>query len=79
MDGKVGLRIKGKSLLVSTNFFKKPKIIKTKNSNVHNSLEVMRSNTGYLLKSSLLYIIKLSLKITVSVAKKIQMRLYIDF
>ena len=42
-------------------------------------VKVMRSNTGYLLKSSLLYIIKLSLKITVSVAKKIQMRLYIDF
>ena len=32
-----------------------PKKMKTKNTNVHNSLKVMGSNPGYLLKSSLLY------------------------
>ena len=37
--GKVGLKCKGK----------------TKKSNAHDSLKVMRSNPGYLLKSSLLY------------------------
>jgi hypothetical protein len=46
MGGKVGLRCKSKTLL---------KKIKTKNSNVHDSLKVMGLNPVYLLKSSLLY------------------------
>ena len=47
MCGKLCLRCKAKTLL--------GKEIKTKNSNVHNSLKVMGLNLGYLLKFSLLY------------------------
>ena len=56
MGGKVGLGCKGKTLLGAVNKLVLPKKIKTKNSNVYDSLKVMRSNPGYLLKSSLLYL-----------------------
>ena len=48
MGGKVGLRCNGKW----------PKNKKQKNSNGHNSLKMIGSNPGYLLKFSLLYLQK---------------------
>ena len=48
MGGKVGLRYKGKTLLTMLSNVL-PTKIKTKNSNVHNSLKVMEWNPGYLL------------------------------
>ena len=44
-----------KSLLTMTSNVL-PKKIRTKNSNVHDSLKVMEWNPGYLLKFSLLYL-----------------------
>jgi hypothetical protein len=53
IGGKVGSVCKDKKFVDGTQqcFAEK---IKTKTSNVHDSLKVMRSNSGYLLKSSLL-------------------------
>ena len=66
MGRKVGLRCKSKKLLGFVNKLFRlkslltrpsnvlPKKIKTKNSNVHDSLKVMGWNPGYILKSSVL-------------------------
>ena len=70
MGGKVGLRCKGKTLptkVLDKKFVDNAQQClsekdKTKNSNVHDSLKVMGSNPGYLLKFFLLQIFEILLK-----------------